>query len=291
MRLFHLVGGAKAPLFGLLLCLLQTSAIARWGLNSPLGLTAIAQTSPWLTVEGDRQTLNLQRLAQATTVRILTPNASGSGAIARRQGPLYTVLTSWHVVAFSDKHTLLTPDGRQYSFAQPPRQIGNTDMAVVQFRSAANYEVAAIAPAPSQGAISSEPLTVGEPVLAAGFPMYRRGTLETTFNLGIRVFHSTRGQISLLPPKPMSQGYRLGYTNDIEVGMSGGPIFNARGFLIGINGRLKNRDPGFGVYAFEDVTEPSPETLERAIASSWGIPVSTYIQFVGGGLNAFSCLI
>lgn len=56
----------------------------------------------------------------------------------------------------------------------------------------------------------------------------------------------------------------MGYTNDIAVGMSGGPIFNRRGLLIGINGRVKNRDPDFGVYAFEDGTEPSRNLCDRS---------------------------
>ena len=43
--------------------------------------------------------------------------------------------------------------------------------------------------------------------------------------------------------------------------MSGGPIFNAKGFLVGINGRGKYRDPDLGVYGFEDSTEPIAELL------------------------------
>ncbi len=66
----------------------------------------------------------------------------------------------------------------------------------------------------------------------------------------------------------------------ITVGMSGGPIFNGNGLLIGINGRVKNRDPDFGVYAFEDGSEPSPAMLQQMVNSSWGIPISTYLQFV-----------
>ncbi|MEG4986296.1 hypothetical protein QUB08_11060 [Microcoleus sp. BR0-C5] len=48
--------------------------------------------------------------------------------------------------------------------------------------------------------------------------------------------------------KSLPQGYRLGYTNEVKIGMSRDPIFNAKGFLIGINGRGKYRDPNFGVY-------------------------------------------
>jgi hypothetical protein len=110
--------------------------------------------------------------------------------------------------------------------------------------------------------------------------MYHRDTLNTTFDLGIRGFRFTRGKVLLLLPKPLERGYRLGYTNDIEVGMSGGPIFQAQGLLVGINGRLKDRDPDFGVYAFEDGTQPPPEMIEQMVRSSWGIPIGTYLEFV-----------
>ena len=160
---------------------------------------------------------------------------------------------------------------RFYRVAQAPRQLGNTDLAIARFRSGISYQVARI---------STASPVVGEPVFAAGFPMYQPGTLITTFDQGIRGFRFTAGEVSLLPPKSLAQGYRLGYTNDIAVGMSGGPIFNSQGLLIGINGRVKNRDPGFGVYAFEDGSEPAPEMLEQMVNSSWGIPISTYLQLV-----------
>ncbi|WP_242056963.1 MULTISPECIES: serine protease [Oscillatoriales] len=226
---------------------------------------------PLLVGEGLGERSDLRHLAQITTVRILTGNASGSGAIVQRQGQTYKVLTSWHVVAFSQRYTIITPDGRRYTPTFNPRQLGNNDLAVIQFRSNTNYQVARI---------STEPTVVGEQVFAAGFPMYQPGTLTTTFDRGIGVFRFTSGAVSLLLPKSLSQGYRLGYTNDIAVGMSGGPIFNSNGLLIGINGRVKNRDPDFGVYAFEDGSEPSPTMLEQMVNSSWGIPISTYLQFV-----------
>lgn len=219
----------------------------------------------------DSQSANIERLARLMTVRILTPNASGSGAIVRRQGQVYTVLTSWHVVAFSQQHTIIAPDGQKYRLLGAPLQLGNADMAIVQFRSFTTYQVTRI---------STDLLTVREPVFAAGFPMYRGGSSTTTFDQGIRAFRFTQGVVSVLPPKSLAQGYRLGYTNDIAVGMSGGPIFNSQGLLIGINGRVKNRDPDFGVYAFEDGTEPSGRMLEQMVNSSWGIPISTYLRFV-----------
>lgn len=226
-----------------------------------------ADISPQFT---DFQPVKIQQLAQQTTVRILTSAASGSGVIVGRQEQTYTVLTNWHVVAFSDEYTIIAPDGVHYPLAKAPTQLGNVDIAIVQFRSTANYEVAQ----------TSTELVKGEQVFATGFPMYHKGTLDTTFDLGIQNFQFTKGEISLLPSKSLSLGYRLGYTNNIEVGMSGGPIFNRQGLLIGINGRGKYRDPDFGVYMFEDGTEPPPALLKQMVRSSWGIPVSIYLQFL-----------
>ncbi|MEG4839658.1 hypothetical protein QUB24_16200 [Microcoleus sp. B9-D4] len=87
--------------------------------------------------------------------------------------------------------------------------------------------------------------------------------------------------------KSLPQGYRLGYTNEVKIGMSRDPIFNAKGFLIGINGRGKYREPNFGVYAFEDGSESTAELLEKMVKSSWGIPISIYWQFASFHLGSY----
>jgi len=115
---------------------------------------------------------------------------------------------------------------------------------------------------------------VGEPLRSARFPA------------GALVWAVARGLVELLLPKSLAQGYSLGYTNEVKIGMSGGPIFNAKGFLVGINGRGKYRDPDLGVYAFEDATEPTAELLEKMVKSSWGIPISIYLQFVSSHLGS-----
>lgn len=245
-----------------------TEGIAQFDL--PVQQSTIAQTVPKYSLTTPTQKEKIQKLAQQTTVRILTANASGSGVIVQHQGQIYTVLTSWHVVAFSDRHTIITPDGRRYTPSRQPQQLGNSDLAITQFRSNSRYQITTI---------STEPVKLGEPVFAAGFPMYQGQSLATTFDRGIKVFRFTSGEISVLPPKSLAQGYRLGYTNDIAIGMSGGPIFNASGLLIGINGRLKNRDPNFGMYTFEDGTEPPLGLLPQIVSSSWGIPITNYLQF------------
>lgn len=205
-------------------------------------------------------------MARQTAVRIQTAKSSGSGTIVQRQGQTYTVLTSWHVVAF-DKgdRTIVTGDGRRYRPLGVPRRLGDTDLAIVQFRVNVEYKVAPI---------TRRSPAVGEPLLAAGFPA---GAVALTV---------ARGLTELVLPKSLPQGYSLGYTNEVKIGMSGGPIFNAEGLLVGINGRGKYRDPGFGVYAFEDGSEPTPELLEKMVKSSWGIPISIYLQFASSHVGS-----
>ena len=104
------------------------------------------------------------------------------------------------------------------------------------------------------------------------------GDNQNSLDLGNEAFLLTKGEISLVPNKSLPLGYQLGYTNETAIGMSGSPIFNARGMLVAIHGRGKHRDPGFGVYIFADGTEPSTEQLSQMIQSSWGIPISTYLE-------------
>lgn len=221
---------------------------------------------------------NIQQLATSTTIRILILNSagtvvtSGSGVIVQRLGDVYTALTNLHVLQFADRYIIITPDGLQHSplpKSHTPK-FGNNDMAIAMFQSSQSYEVAKI---------KNAPLQVGDRVFAAGFPIYQDRSLITTFDLGLRAFRFTEGVVSILPAKSLNQGYQLGYSNDIVVGMSGGPIFDAAGFLVGINGRIKNRDPDFGGYTFDDGTEPSPTLLQQMLKASWGVPISTYLQF------------
>jgi serine protease Do len=192
--------------------------------------------------------------------------SSGSGVIVQRKGSMYTVLTNWHVVSLSDRvPTVLTSDGGQY-VAQQVQQIGQIDLAIVRFSRDRSDRwlsdcVATIAPT----------VQVGESVYAAGFPMYRSGTVNSTLNLGIKNFELTSGTVTLRLEKRLEQGYSLGYSNAVVVGMSGGPVFNAQGQLVGVNGRVKDRDPAFGVYGFEDGTEPDENLLKQMAQSSFGI--------------------
>lgn len=81
--------------------------------------------------------------------------------------------------------------------------------------------------------------------------------------------------MKLLLPKPLEQGYQLGYTNEVAAGMSGGPILDRSGQLVGINGGLKYPPQGIAAFTFADGTSPSVSLFEQMESLSWAIPVST----------------
>lgn len=228
------------------------------------------QAIPSLVLPDETYSQDIYDLAQSTTVRISQDRASGTGVIIYQENGIYSVLTNWHVVETDRQLQLVTADGQAHVPIAPPQQLGSFDLAIVQFESSNNYAIATIA---------AEIPQVGEKIYAAGFPLYKQESTTDTIALGIEAFRLTQGEISLVPSQSLPEGYRLGYSNDTEIGMSGGPIFNAKGFLIGIHGRGKYRDPGFGVYTFADGSEPNPQMLEKMVNSSWGIPIDTYLQF------------
>jgi S1-C subfamily serine protease len=218
--------------------------------------------------------LPVAEIAKQVTVRILTEPGSGSGVIIERQGQTYTVLTCDHVVADSqgDQYTVLTADG----MTQPARRksishLGDTDLALVQFESKKLYRVAALG--------DSNALSAGERVYASGFPNYKflsQNNVEDTRDWGTRAFRLTTGEASLLLDRSLPEGYRLGYTNEVEQGMSGGPVLNESGQVVGINGRLKYPLQGIDVFTFADGTKPSEELFQQMEALSWAIPITTF---------------
>ncbi|CBN57908.1 MULTISPECIES: S1 family peptidase [Kamptonema] len=204
---------------------------------------------------------HLDRVAKSITVKVRSGNSWGSGILLQRQGQVYTVVTNRHVLNLGDSPYIIeTPDGYTYEANLPliNMPFGGNDLAVLQFRSLDKfYAIASLK--------SSRTLSEGERVFAAGFPFDGRG------------FILTKGWVSLLPDRALEQGYKIGYTNDIQKGMSGGPLLNIQGEVVGINGM--HAYPLWGdPYVYKDGSLPSADVRDRMIALAFAIPIDTFAQ-------------
>lgn len=165
----------------------------------------------------------VNKIAGEITVRIDGPNRGGSGVIVEKQGNTYYVLTNWHVVNKVGDYQVRTPDGELHPvYYSLIKQVPGVDLAIVPFTSAQNYPIAETG--------KPKELVPGKTVFVGGWP--RSGG-----NLQQRIFLSTVGVVTGRQ-QPMS-GYSLLYNNLVRAGMSGGPVLDAEGRLVAINGIVK----------------------------------------------------
>lgn len=218
--------------------------------------------------------VDVAKIAPLVTVRILSDSGSGSGVIVRRMGETYTVLTNDHVVAetSTQNYKILTADGKTHVAKKVKSfQESQLDVALVEFTSSQGYRVAEME--------NSQRLRLGDKVYAAGFPNWRwvkAKEIENTRKLGLQAFQLTEGKVGMLPQQSMKEGYQLGYTNEIAQGMSGGPVLNVGGKLVGINGRSKYPLAGIDAFEFVDGSLPTQHGFRKMEALSWGIPVGVF---------------
>ena len=165
------------------------------------------------------QQVNLR--AKQVTVRIDGDN-SGSGIIIASSDQKYTILTNWHIVKDLGNYVVQTVDGRQHEILPDSiRQLPNVDLAIFQFTSEQNYQIAEVG--------NSNNLIEGQNLYFAGYP----GELRTESDRVYRFF--TSNLVGLLDT-PNANGYSLIYDGSAFPGMSGGPVLNDQGLVIGIHG-------------------------------------------------------
>ena len=209
----------------------------------------------------------LKQLARSITVKILSGENSGSGILLKKDGRVYTVITNRHVLESGKPVQIQTEDGKKHpaSLVKGVNFQGN-DLALLEFRANANYTLAPL------GNLST--ITVNEPIYAAGFPFEANPSASQGF-----VFQT--GQVLLVPKRAFKEGYQIGYSNEIEKGMSGGPILNRRGQVIGINGI--HAYPLWGnPYIYEDGSQPTEALRDLMSRYSWGIPIQTFARLAPG---------
>lgn len=164
---------------------------------------------------------NVSAIAKRVTVRIDGAN-TGSGVIIQHQGDRYLVLSNRHVIDVSGQFTIQTFDGRKHPIAPDAIQrIPHLDLAVLQFKSRYRYRVVKIG--------NSDRAIEGQTIYVSGWA-------DPSPQLHERTYQFLVGNLSGRISHPRD-GYGLVYTVSALPGMSGGPILNQQGHLLGINGR------------------------------------------------------
>lgn len=169
----------------------------------------------------------------------------GSGVIVAREGQMYYVLTAMHVVRTREvTYGVRTSDGKVHFVDDVDTQenimplgeeegefgesIRGLDLAIIAFESDRDYPIAVMG--------DSREMDPGETVYISGWPNPEDDSAR-------RVREFVEGTLSDIATPPSEDGgYSLLYTNETRRGMSGGPVFNVRGELIGIHGRGRARE-------------------------------------------------
>jgi tetratricopeptide (TPR) repeat protein len=203
--------------------------------------------------------VEVSKVAQSVTVMIQNaqnPQEAGSGVIIKHEGETYTVLTAHHVISQASDFKVLTPDKKMNPIVPGSIQpLPGVDLALVQFKSAGSYGVA------KMGDSTQSPS--GSTSFVAGFP----GTNEVRNE---PEYYFTSGEIAANGSRPNKDGYALAYSNPTLPGMSGGPVLNEQGELIGIHGRAEKAEK-------LQNSQVSNDTYVLKTEFNYAIPINTFL--------------
>jgi tetratricopeptide (TPR) repeat protein/S1-C subfamily serine protease len=235
---------------------LGIAATEPWVRNSqPTQLTQSAQAADNSSRQVNPQAT--QAVAAKVTVRIKVGQGFGSGVLLGKKGNTYLVLTNAHVVREQADINIQTSDGQSYPARRvKDLQVGKFDVALLEFTSTRAYQLAKIDSNRDKFA-----LTEGSKLFAAGFAR-DANTLKLV-----------TGEVKQLPQEPFVNGTQVGYktTGDIEQGMSGGPILDEAGNLVGINSTYAY--PIKPVYTYADGTRAAADRVAEYRQANWGVPI------------------
>jgi tetratricopeptide (TPR) repeat protein len=171
-------------------------------------------------------TREIYNIAKATSIKINSQNGGaanqGSGFLVKKQGNIYSLVTSKHVtkcLEASCKYTLTASDGQSYAVTGGNiKSAADLDLAVIQFTSPRNYPIVQLA---------AGNIKANETVYTSGFPVANPG------------FRFAGGDILANAQRRLAGdkgGYTTIYNAHTNPGMSGGAVFNQQGQVVAVHG-------------------------------------------------------
>ncbi len=285
-------------------CLLSSSTLYLYGCKpqSPIEQNSNLDSEP---VPPQPELLGIaakiKAIAEPITVRIDASKENGSGVIVAKQGETYYVLTAEHVVAKEREYQVVTPDGKQYPLDYSKvKKIAGADLALLQYSSQEDYQVATLANYKSKQEEMLEEMSA-----AVSNPQTARANIEKIGQKYELIFRETQYLIPWIflfgwqrqknTPQPwltagrdstqrkvflaeedeattvfkdissftQEKGYQLRYTNFSQGGMSGGPVLDTQGRVIGIHTAAEGERVGL---------------REIQLGFSLGIPIKTFLR-------------
>jgi serine protease Do len=209
------------------------------------------------------------QIAVPTTVQInniVAPNLGGSGVIISKNGKTYTVLTASHVVENPNTdYSIKTSKKKEHNVTSVKsfrKEKTGTDLAIVTFETDEEYAVAPLT--------NSNEATIGSGVYISGYPVASVGVNERRYSFTSGII-TTEGISD-------SEGYTLRYDAVTDKGMSGGPVFDVSGRVIGIHGEGEAK----GSIVVEK-GEPEKGQSEKGQAQiktgfNLAIPINTFVS-------------
>ena len=177
----------------------------------------------------------VENIANQITVVIYTPEPRNPNALmqvgcgviigsidSNNSLKTYYVLTAKHV-AYRDnskRYIVKTPDGNLYTISgETIQEVQNSDLSSMTFSSNRHYSVAELK--------SSNDIKKGEQIYIYGQPKLSSNKKLVSVSFRNHLTNLTQAD----------QGYSMTYSVSAENGMSGGPILNSSGNVVGIHGR------------------------------------------------------
>jgi S1-C subfamily serine protease len=189
-------------------------------------------------------------IARDITVRIEGPGPSGSGTIIGKTGTVYQIATAWHVlsdVAKGESVRIIFANGASTNAPISGfSRIRNTDLAIIRvdFSSATPYVQA----------VPTDIVRPSDRISVSGWSLATRDNPV--------LYRHLPGTVVSINPDTSSDGYTILYTTSSPTleGMSGGPVINDRGLLIGIHGRAE-RLPATDVEGVKNIATTNGQAL------------------------------